>query len=69
MAEVTLKCAEVYMLRCPLCGTFDFENQLRYPDVTSVGVKWVKCSRCGTTYKRVWQAAGSDANIKAKEEM
>lgn len=69
MAEVTLKCAEGYMLCCPLCGAFEFENQLRYTDVTAFGVKWVKCSRCGTTYKRVWQAAGSCANIKAKEKM
>ena len=28
----------------------------------------VTCNKCGTTYKRVWQAAGSCANRKVKEK-
>lgn len=69
MAEVTLKATEGYMLCCPLCGAFEFESSVRYPEVRTFGENCVTCNKCGTTYKRVWQAAGSGANIKAKEEM
>lgn len=65
MTEVTLKFAEGYMTCCPLCGVMDGQNPVRYSD----GENWIKCSRCGTTYKRVWQAAGSCANRKIKEKM
>jgi hypothetical protein len=69
MGKLTLKFTEGYMLCCPLCGTFEFESPARYTGVQAFGENWVTCSRCGTTYKRVWQAAGSCANRKVKEKM
>lgn len=69
MTEVTLKVAEGYMLCCPLCGAFEIESSVRYPEVRAFGENWVTCNKCGTTYKRVWQAAGSCANRKVKEKM
>lgn len=56
------------MLCCPLCGAFEFESSVRYPEVRAFGENWVTCSKCGTTYKRVWQAAGSCVNRKVKEK-
>ena len=59
MTELTLKFAEGYMVCCPLCGAMD--DQIFREN-------WTTCSRCGTTYKRVWQAAGSCSNRKVKEK-
>ncbi len=59
MGEVTLKVTEGYMLCCPLCGAFELESSVRYPEVRTFGENWVTCSKCRTTYKRVWQAARS----------
>lgn len=69
MTEVTLNVSEGYMLRCPLCGAFEAESSVRYLGVRAFGENWVTCNKCGTTYKRVWQAAGSCANRKVKEKM
>lgn len=62
MTEITLKVTEGYMLCCPLCGAFEFESSVRYPEVRTFGENWV-------TYKRVWQAAGSCFKRKVKEKM
>lgn len=59
MAEITLKYAEGYEVRCPLCGTPESQSQVRCPDAQKPGESWITCSKCGTLYKPpVWQAAG-----------
>lgn len=59
MAEITLKYAEGYEVRCPLCGTPESQSPVRYPDAQAPGESWIKCARCGTLYKtQKRQAAG-----------
>lgn len=63
MAEITLKYAEGYEVRCPLCGTPESQSPVRYPDAQAPGESWIKCARCGTLYKtQKWQAAGGGVN-------
>lgn len=59
MAEITLKYAKGYEICCPMCGTPESQSPVRYPDAQKPGENWIKCSRCGTSYKPpVWHAAG-----------
>lgn len=59
MAAITLKYAERYEVRCPLCGTPESQSPVRCPDAQKLGESWITCSKCGTSYKPPkWQAAG-----------
>lgn len=59
MAAITLKYAERYEVRCPLCGTPESQSPVRCPDAQKPGESWITCSKCGTSYKPPkWQAAG-----------
>ena len=59
MTEITLKYAEGYQVRCPMCGTLESQSTVRYPDAQAPGESWIQCAKCGTSYKPPkWQAAG-----------
>ena len=67
MAEITLKYAEGYEVRCPLCGTPESQSPVRYPDAQKPGERWITCSKCGISYKSlVWQAAGGGVKGNAR---
>lgn len=67
MAEITLKYAEGYEVRCPLCGTPESQSSVRYPDAQKPGERWITCSKCGISYKSlVWQAAGGGVKGNAR---
>lgn len=67
MAEITLKYAEGYEVRCPLCGTPESQSPVRYPDAQKPGERWITCSKCGMSYKSlVWQAAGGGVKGNAR---
>ena len=67
MAEITLKYAEGYEVRCPLCGTPESKSPVRCPDAQKPGERWITCSKCGISYKSlVWQAAGGGVKGNAR---
>lgn len=44
---------------CPMCGTPEGQNSVRYPDAMKPGNSWIQCAKCGTLYKPKWEGAGS----------
>lgn len=41
---------------CPMCGTPEGQNSVRYPDAMKPGKSWIQCAKCGTLYKPKWDA-------------
>lgn len=54
MAEITLKYAKGYEICCPLCGTPESQNPVRYPDAQNPGENWIKCRKCGIIHCQIW---------------